>query len=118
VTQIDRLAADVGVDQVAEVQAELVTAACRLRDVGEFMRLCAGWRHALRPDAGDAADDRDYGDGNGGQGRDDGDHGRCGGRGRHSGRAGAAAAVRARARQVAESVARRPKSWRPASGPA
>jgi hypothetical protein len=60
VVQIDRLAADVGVEQVAEVQAELVTAAGRLRDVGEFTRLCAGWRHALRPDVADGDDDRAY----------------------------------------------------------
>jgi hypothetical protein len=58
VTQIDRLCRDVGVDQVAAVQPELVTAAGRLRDVGQFTRLCVGWRHALRPDLADAADDR------------------------------------------------------------
>jgi hypothetical protein len=59
-TQIDRLCRDVGVDQVAGVQAELITAATRLRDVAEFTRMCAGWRHALRPDAADDADDRAY----------------------------------------------------------
>jgi hypothetical protein len=58
VTQIDRLCRDVGVDQVAAVQPELVTAAGRLRDVGQFTRLCVGWRHALRPDLADADDDR------------------------------------------------------------
>ena len=60
VIQVERLCRDVGVDQVAAVQTELVTAAGRLRDVGEFTRLCAGWRHALRPDLADAADDRAY----------------------------------------------------------
>ena len=59
-TQIDRLCRDVGVDQVTGVQAELITAAKRLRDVAEFARMCAGWRHALRPDAADDADDRAY----------------------------------------------------------
>jgi hypothetical protein len=59
-TQIDRLCRDVGVDQVAGVQAELITAATRLRDIAEFTRMCAGWRHALRPDAADDADDRAY----------------------------------------------------------
>jgi hypothetical protein len=58
--QIDRLASDIGVDQITDVQHELVTAAGQLRDVAEFTRLCAGWRHALRPDAADAADDRAY----------------------------------------------------------
>jgi hypothetical protein len=58
--QIDRLACDIGVDQIAAVQHELVEAAGRLRDVAEFTKLCAGWRHALRPDANDAADDRAY----------------------------------------------------------
>lgn len=60
VVQIDRLARDIGTGQIAGVQAELVEAARRLRDVAEFTRLCAGWRHALRPDASDAADDRAY----------------------------------------------------------
>jgi hypothetical protein len=60
VVQVERLCRDVGVDQVAAVQTELVTAAGRLRDVGEFTRLCVGWRHALRPDLADAADDRAY----------------------------------------------------------
>ena len=60
VVQIDRLCHDVGVDQVAAVQRELVAAATQLRDVGEFTRLCAGWRYALRPDLADAADDRAY----------------------------------------------------------
>jgi hypothetical protein len=55
VVQVERLCRDVGVDQVAAVQTELVTAAGRLRDVGEFTRLCVGWRHALRPDLADAA---------------------------------------------------------------
>ena len=59
-TAIDGLCADVGVDQVAAVQAELATAATRLADVRQFGQLCAGWRHALRPDAADAADDRAY----------------------------------------------------------
>lgn len=57
-TAIDRLAGDVGVDQVAAVQHELLTAAAELRTVTEFQRLCDGWRHALAPDARDAADDR------------------------------------------------------------
>jgi hypothetical protein len=60
VVQIDRLCRDIGIDQIAAVQGELVTAARRLRDVAEFTKLCAGWRHALRPDAADAADDRAY----------------------------------------------------------
>lgn len=40
------------------VQHELLTAAAELRTVTEFQRLCDGWRHALAPDARDAADDR------------------------------------------------------------
>jgi hypothetical protein len=57
-TQIDRLCRDVGADQLTGVQRELITAATRLRDVAEFTRMCAGWRHALRPDLTAAADDR------------------------------------------------------------
>jgi hypothetical protein len=57
---IDRLAADVGVDDVAAIQEPLVVVAERLRDVKEFAVLCAGWRHALAPDALDERDTRNW----------------------------------------------------------
>ena len=58
--QIDRLCADVGVDQVAAVQHEIVTAAQAMRFISDFANVCAGWRYALRPDLADRDDDRAY----------------------------------------------------------
>jgi hypothetical protein len=60
VSQVLGLCRDVGVDQVAAVQDEMVEVAKRLRNVEDFTRMCMGWRHALRPDAADQADDRAY----------------------------------------------------------
>jgi hypothetical protein len=60
VVQVLGLCRDVGVDNVAGVQGELVSVARRLRMVEDFKRVCVGWRHALRPDAADEDDDRAY----------------------------------------------------------
>src|ERR687895_976615 len=60
VSQVLGLCCDVGFDQVAGVQDELMEVARRLRTVEDFTRVCMGWRHALRPDAADAADERAY----------------------------------------------------------
>jgi hypothetical protein len=58
--QIDRLCADVGVDQVTAVQHEIITAAQAMRFISDFAKVCAGWRYALRPDLADRDDDRAY----------------------------------------------------------
>jgi hypothetical protein len=60
VSQVLGLCRDVGFDNVAGVQDELVEVARRLRTVEDFTRVCMGWRHALRPDAADEADERAY----------------------------------------------------------
>jgi hypothetical protein len=60
VTQVLGLCRDVGYDNVAEIQDALVEVSRRLRNVEDFTRICVGWRHALRPDCADEADERAY----------------------------------------------------------
>jgi Domain of unknown function (DUF222) len=55
------LCRDVGIDEVAALQDEIVQAGARLHHVEDFTQMCRGWRQALRPDAADVtADDRGY----------------------------------------------------------
>jgi hypothetical protein len=55
------LCRDVGIDNVAALQVEIVQVSARLHHVEDFMQMCRRWRQALRPDAADAAaDDREY----------------------------------------------------------
>ncbi len=59
-SELDRLAVHVGIDNVAAVQRPLLVAATQLRDVAEFSKLCTGWRHAFEPDYLDERDNDNW----------------------------------------------------------